>query len=525
MYANNNADAVNISYGNWTINPFMGKVNVNGGLYKYDPETGFDNISFSLEITLELPPFGPAPTPANPSGECGAQGDNLLWELNTSTGVLTITGSGAMADWHDDTQRPWYAIITQITSVVLPNGITSIGEKAFRGCTNLASINMAENYPASLTTIKQEAFCHTALTSVTIPESVVTIGQDAFYLSQGITDVYCYADPNNLTWNDYYKDDFNKSPAKSTQCHVKNCHLDVFNTNWNTGNSTDVNVTFVGDLPGECGGSTPAVDQAVQNVIDLINAIPNPVAYNDECKNAIDAARAAYDALNADQKDLVNNYSTLTDAEAAYAALIPNPDPTPATMDITPAPDPQNPTYYYRSFFDSQVKYLLPAGVNAYMAKISGDDLTLTKIAGAGQVLPNNVAVIFRSTVEQFTLTVSDAAAVTYNPEDNSLEGTDVDADIPADCYVLSDEDNVIGFYKYTGDKLYAHKAYVIYPGSDSSAPRRMRFIFAEEQTATGAESATTNVESRKAIENGQLIIIRDGVRYNAVGQIMRNEK
>ena len=193
----------------------------------------------------------------NPSGECGAEGDNLLWSLNSSTGVLTITGSGAMADWPSDTQRPWYAIITQITSVELPSGITSIGTKAFRGCTSLASINMAENYPASLTTIKQEVFCHTGLTSVTIPESVVTIGQDAFYLSQGITDVYCYADPNNLTWNDYYKDDFNKSPAKSTQCHVKNCHLDVFNTNWNTGNSTDVNVTFVGDLPGECGGSTP----------------------------------------------------------------------------------------------------------------------------------------------------------------------------------------------------------------------------------------------------------------------------
>ena len=71
------------------------------------------------------------------------------------------------------------------------------------------------------------------------------------------------------------------------------------------------------------GGSTPAVDPEVQNVIDLINAIPNPVAYNDECKEAIDAARAAYDALNADQKALVSNYSTLTDAEDAYAALIP----------------------------------------------------------------------------------------------------------------------------------------------------------------------------------------------------------
>ena len=204
-----------------------------------------------------------APAPAShPSGECGAQGDNLLWDLNPSTGVLTITGSGAMYDWAYDTDLPWYDNRLQITSVVLPSGITSLGTKAFRGCQNLASINMTENYPAGLTVINQEAFCHTALTSVTIPESVVTIGQDAFYQSQSITDVYCYADPNNLTWTDFWSDDFNQSPSKSTQCHVKDCYLDVYNSKWNTNNnSTDVNVTFVGDLPGDCGGSTPTEEQ------------------------------------------------------------------------------------------------------------------------------------------------------------------------------------------------------------------------------------------------------------------------
>ena len=95
-------------------------------------------------------------------------------------------------------------------------------------------------------------------------------------------------------------------------------------------------------------------------------------------------------------------------------------------------------------------------------------------------------------------------------------------ADVPANCYVLSDgdEEGVIGFYKYNGNQLNAHKAYIIFSGSNN-APRRMRFIFAEEQTATGAESATTNVESRKVIENGQLVIIHGGVRYNAAGQVI----
>ena len=190
----------------------------------------------------------------NPSGSCGA---NLSWEFDSSNGTLTITGTGAMDDWHDDTQRPWYSYYGQITSVVLPEGLTTIGEKAFKAC-DIVSINTNNVLPSTLTTIKQEGFCGINVTNITIPASVVLIEQDAFYLSGTITDVYCYADPNNLTWGDYWCDDFISSPKKTTQCHVKSCYLDVFNSKWNTGNSsTDINVTYVGDLPGDCGGSTP----------------------------------------------------------------------------------------------------------------------------------------------------------------------------------------------------------------------------------------------------------------------------
>jgi hypothetical protein len=62
-YSNSNADAVNISYEEWTISPFMGKVNVHGNMDKYDPQTGYEWIDFSLEISLELPPLAPTPTP------------------------------------------------------------------------------------------------------------------------------------------------------------------------------------------------------------------------------------------------------------------------------------------------------------------------------------------------------------------------------------------------------------------------------------------------------------------------------
>ena len=59
---------------------------------------------------------------------------------------------------------------------------------------------------------------------------------------------------------------------------------------------------------------------AADEVIAKINAI-GEVEYTDESKAKIDDARAAYDALTDDQKALVENYNTLTAAEARYAEL------------------------------------------------------------------------------------------------------------------------------------------------------------------------------------------------------------
>ena len=64
---------------------------------------------------------------------------------------------------------------------------------------------------------------------------------------------------------------------------------------------------------------------AAKAVIDKINAI-GTVEYTDACKQRIDDARKAYDALTDDQKALVTNYKTLTDAEAKYKSLKPSSD-------------------------------------------------------------------------------------------------------------------------------------------------------------------------------------------------------
>ena len=71
----------------------------------------------------------------------------------------------------------------------------------------------------------------------------------------------------------------------------------------------------------EATAEKEAADQKAANaVIALIDAIGN-VEYTDASKAKIDEAREAYDKLTDDQKQLVNNYSTLTEAEKRYKEL------------------------------------------------------------------------------------------------------------------------------------------------------------------------------------------------------------
>ena len=198
---------------------------------------------------------------------------------------------------------------------------------------------------------------------------------------------------------------------------------------------------------------------------------------------------------------------------------------------VTANQDPQHLTDYYSTFYDSQVKYELPTGVEAYVADLSGDELLLTKIAVGGQVLPSDVAVILKAhETGNINLTPSNADAVTFTAN-NDLRGVDVVTAVTsingltrANCYVLSGQDGV-GFYKINSDDLKAHKAYVKYGGSQGNAPKRMRFVFNNEQVATDVEAISSQqsaISSQKVLRDGQLIIIRNGVEYNAQGQIVK---
>ena len=213
--------------------------------------------------------------------------------------------------------------------------------------------------------------------------------------------------------------------------------------------------------------------------------------------------------------DLVGG--TLTCNTGDYYSYLELTFPAPADFAITANEDPQHAGVYYSTFYDSSIKYELPLGVEAYVAAISGDALNLTKIAQGGQVIPADNAVILKANAASFTLTPSETSPVSFTAA-NSLLGTDVAKATPPNCYVLSGEGGVVGFYQYSGANLNPHKAYVVVGGT--GAPKRLRFVF---DTPTGIESSQNSaISSQKVLRNGQLIIIRHGIEYNANGQIVK---
>ena len=82
---------------------------------------------------------------------------------------------------------------SDLTSISIPNSVTSIGSSAFRECSGLTSVSI----PNSVTSIGNIAFsdCR-GLTSVALPNSVTSIGYSAFYHCSGLTSITI---PNNVT--------------------------------------------------------------------------------------------------------------------------------------------------------------------------------------------------------------------------------------------------------------------------------------------------------------------------------------
>ena len=144
-------------------------------------------LSFLLSIMLILSvvPMGLFSITASAvTATSGTTGD-CTWKLDGT--VLTISGNGAMGNYYGygytGFSLPWGQSVTE---VIIKTGVTSIGEHAFAGCSELRSITI----PDSATSIGNAAFIECiSLTSVMIPGSITSIGDEAFNGCRGLRSI------------------------------------------------------------------------------------------------------------------------------------------------------------------------------------------------------------------------------------------------------------------------------------------------------------------------------------------------
>lgn len=171
----------------------------------------------------------------NYSGICGGEGDgsNITWSFNTDTGLLKFEGTGKMANYGPDGAfpSPWYdKYESQIRSVEIGEGITSIGSCAFYKCVNLASAVI----PEGVTTLGDSAFsaCR-SLKEIYIPSTVEKIGTRTFSWFVGLEKITVSEN------NPVFHSDGNCIIETATKTLLTGCNTSVI--------PTDGSVTAIGD--------------------------------------------------------------------------------------------------------------------------------------------------------------------------------------------------------------------------------------------------------------------------------------
>ena len=141
--------------------------------------------------------------------DSGMWGDSINWVYKEATNTLIIGGDGEIpyTNQYYLHTRPWSAYSSKITNIVIEDGVTAIGDCAFKNCAQLTTIEIPESvvqigggafygcssltglfFPGNVTEIGVCAFygC-TDLTSVNIPKTVKRIGDDTFYNCRSLT--------------------------------------------------------------------------------------------------------------------------------------------------------------------------------------------------------------------------------------------------------------------------------------------------------------------------------------------------
>lgn len=352
-------------------------------------------------------------------------------ELQYFTGLTSIVGA--------------FFCCNSLTSVKIPNSVTSIADVAFYCCNSLTSVEI----PNSVTSIKEYAFwgCE-SLTSVEIPNSVISIGNQAFGFCSGLTSIEI---PNSVT-------------SIGEQAFFFCSGL----TSIEISNS----VSFIGNMAFDgCWNLT--------NVYCYAETVPATVSSAFNKKNATLHVPAC----------AIDDYRN-TEPWSGFGSIVPL---DPKEFDLTIS-DAGIATLYLD--FSVAIPDVEGMGDVMYVSDVVGRSLVLTKVENN---IPAHTGVIVYAQPGTYTFTSStthvDACA------NSRLSGVTQDtptADIDGTVYTLSVGKNQgsIGFRKFTGETLAANKAFL---ALNKSSDVKF-FDFAFDSELTGIIKTEQDVDAESAV-------------------------
>ncbi len=419
------------------------------------------------------------------SGNCGATGDNVKWELAGT--VFHISGTGAMADYDAFNPVGWNNDKSNITSIVIEDGVTHIGNAAFFECNNasLTSITI----PSSVTSIGNSAFrdC-TGLTSITIPSSVTTIGYAAF---MGCTSL------SSVTFSDGVKTIGDQAFEGCIGLTSLTIPTSVTTIGYQTFNGcSNLTTVIIGS------GLTSIADKAFKDCTNLTTFTLYALSCSLEGINVFYGCSNIYIYVF---EDKVTDYQG-TGSWAFYIRKISAiPD-----LKVNDAGGKGHWCSYYNELADVTVA----DGTAIYTAKYNSTTQKVTLTQVDGDIVKKGEAVLLKNTMGCDITLSSAASSGSGDYSDNELKGgTTVTSGY--DAYTLSrgaDGNGDMGFYKFNGASLDGSKAHLELPQSAPSPSRG--FIGFDDDETTGMSDAS------HLMDNGEWIMDNEaGAWYDLSGR------
>ena len=143
-------------------------------------------LCLSAVLLLSLASCGSS-TPA--ASDANGTWGSLTWNYTKDNKTLTVMGSGDMDDFENSDSVSWKAVRASATTLVVEDGITSIGNYAFYDMSALTTVHL----PNTVTDLGDFSFSFcSSLSDITIPESVTALGTGAFESCGALSSLYLH---------------------------------------------------------------------------------------------------------------------------------------------------------------------------------------------------------------------------------------------------------------------------------------------------------------------------------------------